>query len=166
MKKLILILVSGAIVLLFNTSTLHAQNELYFMPENSDSKAVPIPANELSTKAARHFSKEYSFVQNESWFKIKDGYTAKFQLDDIQYRIGYNKKGNWLNTVRVYREPDLNQAIRHIVKSTYYDYAISLVEELTVKDVTSYVVHIENGKGFKKLYIADGEMMTMDEFSK
>ena len=166
MKKLILILVSAVIVVLCNTSNAYAQNELYFMPENSDSKAPPVPVNELSTKAFRHFNKEFGFVQNESWFKLKDGYTAKFQLDAIQYRIGYNKKGNWVNTVKVYHEPELNQTIRHIVKSTYYDYAISLVEELTVKNTTFYVVHIEDNKVFKKLYVNDGEMMILEEFSK
>jgi len=166
MKKLILMLVFSATIVLLSTTMGYTQNDISFVYHNSDSKDVSLPVNDLNTKAVRHFNQEFGFAQNEAWFKIRDGYTVKFKTDEIQYRIGYNKKGNWLNTVKIYHEPELNQTIRHIVKSNYYDYTIALVEEITVKNSTSYVVHIDNEKGFKKLYVSDGEINVMEEFSK
>jgi hypothetical protein len=166
MKKLILMLVFGVLVVLLTSSMGYTQNDYSFVSHNNDSKVTSLPVNELSTKALRHFNQEFSFAQNESWFKIRDGYTVKFEVNDIQYRIGYNNKGNWLSTVKIYHEPELNQAIRHIVKSSYYDYTIGLVEELTLKNNTTYVIHIDNDKEFKKLYLSEGEMTVMEEFSK
>jgi hypothetical protein len=166
MKKLILLsLLSASIVVLYNSYT-YAQNEVSFVSQSIDGKAFRLPVNELKSKAVRHFNHEFSFADNETWFKIRDGFTVKFMANDIQYRVGYDKNGNWLNTVKLYHEAEMPQSIRRQIKSDYYDYAITLIEELAIKNQLVYIVHIDNEKGFKKLYLADGEMKIMEEYSK
>ena len=166
MKKLILLsLLSAFLVLVYNSNT-YAQNDVSFVSQSIDGKAVLLPVNELNSKAVRHFSHEFSFANNEKWFKIRDGFTVKFVANDIQYRVGYNKKGNWENTIKIYSESEMPQSIRHLVKRAYYDYAITLIEELAITNQVTYIVHIDNGIGFKKLWIADGEMTIMEEYSK
>lgn len=165
MKKLILSSLVATFVSLF---TLHSygQTELSFVSHNADGKVFHFPVNELNSKAVRHFNQEFRFVDNETWFKIRDGFTVKFMLNEVQYRVGYDRKGNWLNTVKIYHEPGMPRDIRQLVKSNYYDYAITLIEELTIRNLTTYVVHIDSGKEFKKLYLADGEMEIMEEYTK
>ena len=165
MKKLILSL-SGAFLALFLYSTSYAQNELSFVSQSFDGKDFRLPVNELNSKAVRHFNHDFKFAENETWFKIKDGFTAKFMMDNIQYRVGYDKKGNWLNTMKIYHEAEMPQTIRHQVKSIYYDYAITQIQELELKNQIVYIVHIDNNDGFKKLYISDDEMNVMEEYSK
>ena len=166
MKKLILLSVLSAFVLLlFNTIT-YARNDLSFVSQSIDGKTFRLPVNELNSKAVRHFNNEFSFADNEKWFKIRDGFTVKFMANDIQYRVGYNKKGNWVNTLKIYYEPEMPQSIRHLVKRAYYDYAITLIEELAIKNQVTYIIHIDNGIGFKKLLLVDGEMTIMEEYSK
>ena len=58
--------------------------------------------------------------------------------------------------------------VRALVKTTYYDYTISHIDEihLTEQSNTIYLVLIEDDKTFKTIRVCDGEMEEIHELVK
>jgi len=98
---------------------------------------------------------------------MPDGFRAKFTVDGIKYRVDYDKKGNYQHTERTYSEKYLPNDIRSIVKSTYYDYAITQVEEVTKPHTeTTYVVHLEGKQNWINVRVQNGEIEEFQKFGK
>src|SRR5690348_15339505 len=56
----------------------------------------PAYYNNISTRAVRNFVKDFPEVSNENWSCTEDLFVATFTLNDINYRIDYDRKGNWI----------------------------------------------------------------------
>lgn len=126
-----------------------------------------ISRNDVNSRAARNFTKEYKNVSDEKWLILQDGFIAKFNLNDIEYMIAYNKKGNWVHAIRFYHETELSSDIRHIVKSTYYDYNIILIQEIEKpRNNLTYIIHLEGKTDWINLKINDEEMEEWQKFKK
>jgi hypothetical protein len=108
-------------------------------------------------------------VTGESWMKTKDGFSVRFNSDDVRTTIYYDKKGNWSGSIKIYGEEKLLREVRHVVKSTYYDYNIVYAQEIETTDsdgVPTYVVCVEDKTKIKMIRIRDGEMSVWKEFTK
>lgn len=114
--------------------------------------------NDIHIRAVRHFKKTYPGVEDERWYVIRNGFMAKYKAGDINLRIDYDQYGRWLYSIRYYTEKKLPRAVRHQVKSTWYDYAISSVEEIEINKQLIYVVHIHEGNDWKIIRVCDNEM--------
>lgn len=60
--------------------------------------------------------------------------------------------------MKEYSEKELPKEVRALVKSTYYDYSIGWVKEVSQNQTVVYVVHIADGQNWKDLLVQDGEM--------
>ena len=138
-------------------------------PFYSATNAVPaadLSANKFSAKAVRNFDKDFKGAVNAKWSESKEGYTAFFESRGIISRVNYNTKGNWISTIRYYGEEQLPQAVRHEVKSTYYDYSIFGVTEVTVGDKIAYFVTLQDDNCFKRVKLMGDEMIEVETFKK
>jgi hypothetical protein len=123
--------------------------------------------NEISSNAVRNFMNDYKYVTNAKWSKLANGYSAvNFTVDSITTRIVYDRAGHCENIVRYYFENRLPPAIRHLVKSTYYDFNIYHIIEPTLDGITSYLVKMEGPTTWKTVKVVDGEMEVFEEYSK
>ena len=109
----------------------------------------------INEQAMKEFRKRFSFATNENWYKVSDGYIAKFVHEGIQYRAGYDARGRWINTVKSYDASKLSAEIRYRVRAAYLDFAIVFVEEIILPYDTGYVVHLENDAAVKKVVVTD-----------
>lgn len=143
-------------------------------PENDKvfQKAEALPNNmatfrNIPIKAVRSFKTTWQNVDNESWYKVPDGFRARFTRDSALFLVTYSKRGNWLSTMRQYDETLLDRDVRSEVKSIYYDYSIMLVEEiqLPMKPLT-YVIHMENKKTFLNIRYCNRELEEITEINK
>jgi len=123
-----------------------------------------IEKDDFSRKAAEDLAKSFKTVSGETWIKSPGGYYVRFSLNDVDCMVFYDKRGNRLYTIRNYDETKMPTDIRHIVKSTYYDYDIRLVQEIenSLRTIT-YIIHLEGKTQWINVRIHDGEM---DEFEK
>ena len=119
-----------------------------------------------SVKAAREFWKKHGDDKDEKWYKFPGGYLAEFLDGDIGTKVVFDKKGNWTYTMRQYTEKELPRDIRALVKSTYYDFAITWVKEVTQFQSLVYVVHIDGPEEWMDLIVRDGEIEVSREVSK
>jgi len=120
----------------------------------------------IAVRAVRDFVQTYKSVENEKWYKLDDGYLAEFVLDDVKTSVVYDGRGVWKYSIRRYNEDRLPTDVRRIVKSTYYDYSITMVEEVILYEKVIYIVHIEDAHTWKKIRVCEGEMEAIEEYNK
>jgi hypothetical protein len=124
------------------------------------------PAESINTKAMRDFKKNYPNVDGEIWYSFKDGFAAKFNENGIRHMIFYSRVGGLLYNVTSYGEKKLPENVRALVKSTYYDYSITMIEEINFQQQTMYLVHIQDESTWKIVRVYDGELSVIEDFNK
>jgi hypothetical protein len=147
---------------------MHPSGDFTFFKKD-DSKNFPgfAAKNSVNSRAIRNFIQSYKGVSNEQWFEVKDGFVAMFSLNDVDYQVAYDKKGNLLRTIRTYGEGKLSQDLRHVVKSTYYDYNINLVQEIEKPlSPVIYIIQLVGKTELINLKICDGEIEVLQKFNK
>lgn len=131
------------------------------------SKKETVFLNDISMRAVRDFEKKYSKVSDGKWIKMTDGYSVKFTLNNEQYRMVYNNHGYWVYTIKYLKEVSMPREVRAQVKSIYYDYTITQVEEIEVPyNPIVYIVHMCDEKKWVNVRVRDGEMDVIQEFDK
>jgi hypothetical protein len=120
----------------------------------------------INARALKDFNKNFKNAEKADWFQIKNGFVAKFKKDGVETKAYYDQKGRWSATIRTYGEDKLPKDVRKMVKSTYYDYSIFIVNEVTVGDKTAYLVKIQDAETLKTIRVADGEMDIYEDYIK
>lgn len=168
MKKNLIALAVAGVAILTGTSKTNAQ----MVSSGSSSeyqKELTGDQNNISPRAIRAFAKTYGDANDESWRQIKDGFSARFNSNGIKNTILYDKKGNWTGSIKSYDEDQMLREIRHIVKSTYYDYKIVYAQEIETLDsqgVPTYLVFLEDKTNIKVVRIFKGEMNVWKDLTK
>jgi hypothetical protein len=122
----------------------------------------------VHVKAMRDFLKRNKTASNVDWMIVETGYVAKYtDCNNSHCRTVYNNRGQFVYTIRQYHENVMPREIRGIVKSQYYDYTITLVEQIeeTHKPLV-YVVHLEDAATLMNLRVSEREMEVMEEYVK
>ena len=133
----------------------------YFTPGNNDR------ITNITMRAIRHFLVNFGEVSNEVWYSTPDMFVAMFKLNDIDYRVDYDRNGNWIETYRTYSETKMSYDLRQSVKSAYRDYHIYLVQEIEQpRHPVTYVVHLENKTNLVNLQVSDGVIFEWQKFIK
>jgi hypothetical protein len=134
---------------------------------NTFSKNAPVDRNSVNARVVKNFVRSYKNVSNEQWYKLQDGFVSLFNLDDIDYQVAYDKKGNWIRTIRSYGESKLSGDARHMIRSIYYDCRINLVQEIeNPDDPITYVVQLKGKTQIINLMIRDGEMTVLKKYTR
>lgn len=129
----------------------------------------PLMANSsvtVNTKILKSFGKNFTSATNVSWYQVDNLYVAKFNENEVANKIYYAANGNVRAAMRCYSEKLLPSEVRRQVKSTYYDFTILQVIEVTVGDATAYLVQMQDEKSYLTVRIQDGEMNIYSAFKK
>ena len=124
-------------------------------------KVFEVPASiqpvTISDRVSKKFARQFGNITDAVWRKFDDGYEVRFTSHGIDTRVSLTKGGNYYSRVRYYTEKELPTDIRHQVRSTYYDFAITSVQEVEYDHKTAYLVTITDAKSWKVIRIVDGE---------
>lgn len=164
MKKSILFITVALFISHLNILQLNAQPAgvvTYSKPLKLSKQAAA-----LNARANKHFSREFKNVHNGSWSKEENGYCVRFIKDDIRYIVDYNKKGNWVSTIKSYDETKLSIQIANAVKTAFLGYFIVWVTELKVGNVTAHLVKIEGKDLLKTIRVLNDEFDVIEEYTK
>lgn len=134
--------------------------------KSTDKNADGDYLNNVNTKALRHFTTGYEKASEIRWAKLPGGFRVHFINEGIDTRIYYNEKGAPEATVRYYFEKDMPREVRHIIKTTYYDFSIFCVTEITTAGKTAYLVKMEDRTCWKTVKVVDKETEITEEYSK
>lgn len=123
--------------------------------------------NSINTRAIRDFISRHKEATDVIWYSLSNGFIVRFFDDSAMARSAYNCNGRWVYTIKQYLEKDMPRSVRHLVKSTYYDYEISLVEEVKQPgDLVKYVVHMQDNVSWKNVLVFDGQMELIEDRKK
>jgi hypothetical protein len=121
----------------------------------------------INAKAIKDFNGRFADANNAMWFSDRNGFTTYFIKDGFGDRVFYDKKGHWEYSLIFYSEDKLPRDVRAAVKSTYFDMAITLVEEVQTTEANVYIVHLEDKSNIKILKVNDqGEYEILQDLSK
>ena len=122
---------------------------------------------DINAKAIKDFNARFNGANNAMWFSDRNGFTTYFIKDGYGDRVFYDKKGHWQYALIFYGEDKLPRDVRSAVKSTYFDMAITLVEEVQTTESKVYIVHLEDKANIKILKVNDeGEMEILQDLSR
>lgn len=121
----------------------------------------------VNRKALKDFSGRYIGATSLNWYAVKGGFMNYFTAGGFPDRAFYDTHGRWQYSLIFYREDSLPRDIRGLVKSTYYDYAITLVQEVQTAESRCFVVYLEDAKTIRMVQVSpDGELQTRETFEK
>jgi len=170
MKKTNLIVAAMLVssIALVNKTNAQAKNVSLLIDANTMKNAVSLvePYGSINMRAMRDFKKKYPNVTGEQWYSFPDGFAARFNNNGIQHMITYNRLGGLLYNIVYYGEKKLPENVRALVKSTYYDYSITMIEEINYQNRTIYLVHMQDELTWKIVRVEDGEMSVIEDFIK
>jgi len=139
----------------------------YHRRANLENDFKKVSRSEVNPKAVKNFTTNYKGSPDEHWFDVEGGFIAEFASGDIDHRVDYDKKGNWLRTIRSYSEAEMAEDLRHIVKSTYFDYEINLVQEIErPASPVNYIIQLLGKTELINLRISEGEMVVLQKFNR
>jgi len=170
MKNVILAL-AGVVVSITTMGTAHAQTPKNMMLLSGPSLETISPstsasAADVNNRALRDFKKSFPKAEGEEWSQLKDGWLVTFKQDDVRRRVVYNSRGDWQFSIYYYGENRLPTDVRATVKSQYFDYSITGVEEVHVGDKVAYLVHMQDEKTWKLVRVCDDTMDVLEDFNK
>jgi hypothetical protein len=173
MKKNLIALVIVSVATLAGINKANAQivsnRSLEYQINATKTKNFMNEVEAISPRALKNFADTYKNVSGESWMKIKDGFSVRFTSDDVRTTVLYDSKGHWASSIKYYSEEKMLHEVRHIVKSTYYDYNIIYAQEIETAasdGVPTYIICVEDKTKIKMIRIHDGEMSQWKEYTK
>jgi hypothetical protein len=172
MKKLFFLAAISSVATFNNVKAQTEMNTYAVNTSKTGSNTTGVASNgtakTINAKAIKNFSKDYHEATTAEWSQLKDkGFMCRFSYKGVLNRAFYSSNGSWLGTISSYQEAQLPKDIRAIVKRTYYDYAITFVNEINLSENrTTYLVYVEDEKSIKILRIADDEMEVFKEIEK
>ena len=124
--------------------------------------------NKIHVKAVRDFLKRDKTAANADWMVVENGFVVKYtDKNNSRCRTVYNSRGEFSYTVRQYNESNMLRDVRALVKSQYYDYTITLVEEIEQQSKPLvYIVHLEDATTLKNIRVSERDIEVVEEYKK
>lgn len=134
---------------------------------SNSSRENTAAASTVNLHALKDFKGRFASVKDEKWFSLKEGFIAYFTQDGFRNRAYYSKRGTWLYSLQFCDEKKLPRDVRAMVKSTYYDFTITVVEIVEIPNHLVYLIHLEDATNIKIVRVsAEGDMDVYQEFKK
>jgi hypothetical protein len=126
-----------------------------------------LPLSIVHATVLRDFILRFDDVTASRWVKSDKGSTMYFTKDGYNNRAVYDHKGKWQYALLFYNEAKMPHDIRAVVKREYYDFDISVVEEVWATAGKAWLVHLEDESTHRIVKVnTDLEMETMEEYVK
>lgn len=164
MKKFISLITVAVFILDLNILQVNAQPVIDVVYNNTPKFIGHVVAPNF--RADRNFKRQFKHIDNVSWQKKEDGYRVCFTDNGIRYMVDYDKKGNWVSTIKSYDETKLSVQIANSVKTGFLGYSIVWVIELKVRDATAHLVKIENKESLKTVRVLNDELDVIEDYVK
>lgn len=94
----------------------------------------------VHVKAMRNFNRLHKNTANARWSVTEKGSAVSFSSNGINTKIVYDSKGRSLYTIISYTESHLDEQIRELVKSKYFDNTIIGVHQFEFENKTVYAI--------------------------
>jgi hypothetical protein len=112
----------------------------------SFAKIVDPDREDVNEKVLKVFEATFPVATDVKWKEYADYYSASFRQNEVQTEVRYDKEGNFISSLRYYREERLPLSILTQIKKKFSSKSIFGVTELTTGNDVAYFVTLEDEK--------------------
>jgi len=162
MKTQIISRISGCFLsILFASSSFAQSNYIALSPLAISGKNFKV-----SEKIQTEFYKSFTNAENVKWYEQDKKILATFSMNEMGHRTLLNKKGGVIYHISYGSEKNLPAEVRKIVKSTYFDYKITMAVKVEEDNRTIWVVDMEDDKTLITVRVENEEMEEVRKLQK
>jgi len=121
----------------------------------------------ISEKMLNSFKKTFPDAQQVKWLEQADRYTVNFSENGVLTKIDYDKDGNFISSLRYYKEKNLPINILCRLQKKYADKKVFGVTEMTSDASVEYYIKLEDDENWITVKSnADGNMQVVEKYKK
>ncbi|MBD0284593.1 MAG: hypothetical protein M3342_18490 [Bacteroidota bacterium] len=125
------------------------------------------PPADINDKVLKAFKESFTHAQNVVWNEGNGYYDVSFKQNDIQTRVRYDKKGNFIESLRYYGEQQLPLNVLAKLKKQYAAKKVFGVTEMTTNSEVIYRIILEDAKTWLIIHAdATGSIEEMEKYNK
>jgi hypothetical protein len=112
------------------------------------------------------FKAKYPGAVVKEWTIQDDGYEALTELNSTEYSVGFNARGEWLETEREIKYTNLPDKVKEaLASSDFSSWEVKEVDEIEAPDHPFlYEIEIKSGNDKKEIYFSrDGNLIQFDK---
>lgn len=113
------------------------------------------------------FEQSFPNAEHVTWSNDAGGYTVSFTVKSILNRISYDKKGNFIESLRTYTGETLPFFITNLLKQKYPKDHVYGVTEIASTTALNYFVKLEGPKYWITVQVdMEGNYMVVEKYRK
>ncbi len=125
------------------------------------------PPADVNAKVLKAFNESFTHAQNVVWNEGKGYYDVSFRQNDIQTRVRYDSKGNFIQSIRYYNEQQLPLNVLARLKKQYNGKKVFGVTEMTTTSEIIYRIVLEDEKNWLIVHAdAAGSIEEIEKYKK
>ncbi|MDQ3846698.1 MAG: hypothetical protein M3342_22200 [Bacteroidota bacterium] len=125
------------------------------------------PPADINAKVLKAFNETFTHAQNVIWNEVAGYYDVSFKMNDIQTRVRYDNRGNFIQSIRYYNEQQLPLNVVSKLKKRYADKKVFGVTEMTTTSEVIYRIVLEDEKHWLIVHAdATGSIEEMEKYNK
>ena len=126
----------------------------------------PLHTNDINAKVIRSFIRTFGEVPGAKWYRSGNNFRVTFVNNEMNHTVYYKQNGMMDAKILTYSEDRLPPQVRHLVKSRFYDFAISHVTEVHKSGATAFYVKVEDHTVIKTVKIVEEEWEVVESITK
>lgn len=142
------------------------QQKTFTAQEAKDPSGEICSIESINKKVLKNFHRSFGEKRNAVWFKADQGFVVRFKEQNRNTNVYLSSNGAIKGKIDYYFENELPKDVRHIVKSNFYDYAITHVSEVHKNDVVCYFITIEDQARVKTIKLIGEDYTVLEELVK
>ena len=119
-----------------------------------------------STKINQAFLGYFKNATKLSWYEVDNKFLVKFLQNDLENRALFTKKGQLVYHICYGTEKLLPANVRELIKTNYYDQAITRVLQVNQDRKQIWVIHMEDDKEFIMARVEDMDLEETKRMTK
>jgi hypothetical protein len=112
----------------------------------------------LNIKIKRSFIQYFEDATNQRWFESDKNFLVKFNMNGLENRALFAGDGRLIYHITYGTEKNLPANVRSLIKSTYYDQAITRILKVTQDHRLIWVIHLEDNHEYIMARVEDNEL--------
>ncbi|MDB4925930.1 hypothetical protein [Mucilaginibacter sp.] len=161
MEKLIIPFLLSGLILAIGVNSASAQVQLKEVTISGGATKI-----EVSKKVSESFASLFKGAEAPIWFQADKNYLVDFILNNQVNKALFTKNGKLVYHMAFGNEKQMPADIRTIVKSKYFDFAITSTLKIDFREKSAWIVNVEDAEQFFVLRVVDGVMDVLDKIKK
>ncbi|HVG40103.1 MAG TPA: hypothetical protein VM888_00730 [Chitinophagaceae bacterium] len=130
---------------------------------NNDFSASESVTIDEKSKLQKSFNSYYKKASDVTWYRSNKNYQANFNNDGRKCRAMFDKQGIMYYAITCGSEKDLPKETRKMIKSTYVDFEIGDILEVSSQDKTALLVYLKDDQDIVIARVVDDGL---DEYAR